>query len=329
MGQAQPRGTRRHAANSFRPPKRAAPQDRSTQWQAYQALPVDEKRQLAARASPPAASAVDRTRRAVAADRGERTGGAQMKTNIVPNPAYAAPPMPVNSLGAASATRARRRPASPSGPHRRPISKPACPRLPPARGLLTRAPSCPSAVRRGRRRVRPQPRSRPEASELATQAAIVATSPTPSVLRRLACFVYEGVLLFAVLMIAGYLFSSLTQQRHALAGRAALQGFLFLVLGIYFVWFWSHGGQTLAMKTWRIRLIGQDGLAVITNTRVGALRAELAVVRTRPLASHGSATHAACRSSSAAWRSAWSPMPLWPCCTQIGSSCTTPYAARV
>ena len=97
---------------------------------------------------------------------------------------------------------------------------------------------------------------------MATQAAIVATIPTPSVFRRLACFAYEGVLLFAVLMIAGYLFSSLTQQRHALAGRAALQGFLFLVLGIYFVWFWSHGGQTLAMKTWRIRLIGQDGLAV-------------------------------------------------------------------
>ena len=97
---------------------------------------------------------------------------------------------------------------------------------------------------------------------MATTAAIVATSPTPNVLRRLACFVYEGVLLFAVLMIAGYLISSLTQQRHALAGRAALQGFLFLVLGIYFVWFWSHGGQTLAMKTWRIRLIGPDGLGV-------------------------------------------------------------------
>ncbi len=97
---------------------------------------------------------------------------------------------------------------------------------------------------------------------MAKQVAIVATGPTPSVLRRLACFCYEGVLLFAVLMIAGYLFSSLTQQRHALAGRAALQGFLFLVLGIYFVWFWSHGGQTLAMKTWRIRLIGQDGSAV-------------------------------------------------------------------
>ena len=76
----------------------------------------------------------------------------------------------------------------------------------------------------------------------------------PSLRRRLAAFVYEGVLLFGVLMIAGWLFSTLTQQRHALQQRHGLQAFLFIVLGIYFAWFWSHGGQTLAMKTWHIRL---------------------------------------------------------------------------
>lgn len=81
----------------------------------------------------------------------------------------------------------------------------------------------------------------------------------PSLWRRMACFVYEGVLLFGVLMIAGYLFSSLTQQRHALAGRHALQAFLFVVLGIYFAWFWSRSGQTVAMKAWHIRLVTDDG----------------------------------------------------------------------
>jgi uncharacterized RDD family membrane protein YckC len=81
----------------------------------------------------------------------------------------------------------------------------------------------------------------------------------PSLGRRLASFVYEGVLLFGVLMIAGYLFSSLTQQRHALTNRHALQAFLFVVLGIYFAWFWSHGGQTVAMKAWRIRVVDRHG----------------------------------------------------------------------
>jgi uncharacterized RDD family membrane protein YckC len=84
----------------------------------------------------------------------------------------------------------------------------------------------------------------------------------PGLWRRLACFVYEGVLLFGVLMVSGWLFSTLTQQRHALLGRHALQGFLFVVLGIYFVWFWSHGGQTVAMKAWHIRLVDRHGQPV-------------------------------------------------------------------
>jgi uncharacterized RDD family membrane protein YckC len=84
----------------------------------------------------------------------------------------------------------------------------------------------------------------------------------PGLLRRLAVFVYEGVLLFGVVMIAGYLYSSLTQQRHALQGHGGLQAFLFIVLGIYFVWFWSHGGQTVAMRAWHVRLVTADGRAV-------------------------------------------------------------------
>lgn len=84
----------------------------------------------------------------------------------------------------------------------------------------------------------------------------------PGLSRRLAAFVYEGVLLFGVLMIAAYLYGTLTQQRHALQGRLGLQAFLFLVLGIYFVWFWSRGGQTVAMKAWHIRLVQRGGAPV-------------------------------------------------------------------
>ena len=78
----------------------------------------------------------------------------------------------------------------------------------------------------------------------------------------MAAFTYEGVLLFGVVMIAGYLYSSLTQQRHALQGTYGLRAFLFVVLGIYFVWFWSRGGQTVAMKTWNLRLVRLDGSPV-------------------------------------------------------------------
>lgn len=78
----------------------------------------------------------------------------------------------------------------------------------------------------------------------------------------MAAFTYEGVLLFGVVMIAGYLYSSLTQMRHALKGTLGLQAFLFVVLGIYFVWFWSRSGQTVAMKAWHIRLVDAAGRPV-------------------------------------------------------------------
>jgi uncharacterized RDD family membrane protein YckC len=80
----------------------------------------------------------------------------------------------------------------------------------------------------------------------------------PSLPRRMACWLYEGMLLFGVVFIAGYLFSTLTQTRHALDNRHLQQGFLFVVLGIYFTWFWSKG-QTLAMKTWHIRAVNRQG----------------------------------------------------------------------
>jgi uncharacterized RDD family membrane protein YckC len=75
----------------------------------------------------------------------------------------------------------------------------------------------------------------------------------------MACWTYEGILLFGVVFLAGYLFGTLSQTRNAMDNRHPLQAFLFLVFGIYFVWFWSKG-QTLAMKTWDIRLVDAHGL---------------------------------------------------------------------
>lgn len=75
----------------------------------------------------------------------------------------------------------------------------------------------------------------------------------------MACWLYEGMLMFGVVFIAGYLFGTLSQTRHALDNRPGLQLFIFLVAGVYFVWFWVKG-QTLAMKTWHIRVVDASGL---------------------------------------------------------------------
>lgn len=84
------------------------------------------------------------------------------------------------------------------------------------------------------------------------------TQTTPSIPRRMACWMYEGMLMFGVVFIAGYLFSTLSQTRNALDNRHALQAFVFVIFGIYFVWFWAKG-QTLAMKTWHIRVVDVHG----------------------------------------------------------------------
>lgn len=80
----------------------------------------------------------------------------------------------------------------------------------------------------------------------------------PSLRRRMACWMYEGMLMFGVVFVAGYIFSASTQTRHALDNRHGLQAFLFAVSALYFVWFWTRG-QTLAMKTWHIKVVDKSG----------------------------------------------------------------------
>lgn len=88
--------------------------------------------------------------------------------------------------------------------------------------------------------------------------AVSTALAAPALFRRMACWLYEGILMFGVVFIAGYLFGTLSQTRNALDNRHPLQAFLFVVFGIYFVWFWSKG-QTLAMKTWHIRVVDIAG----------------------------------------------------------------------
>ena len=65
--------------------------------------------------------------------------------------------------------------------------------------------------------------------------------------------------MFGLVMLVGLLYGGLTQQRHALRGSLGLQVVLFLSIGVYFVFFWTRKGQTLAMKTWHIQLVNAQG----------------------------------------------------------------------
>lgn len=78
---------------------------------------------------------------------------------------------------------------------------------------------------------------------------------------RLAVMTYEAVLLFAVLFITGYLLLALLRWQYPLGAvqRGVLFGYWVAVLGVYFVWQWRHGGRTLPMKTWDLRISQASG----------------------------------------------------------------------
>lgn len=70
---------------------------------------------------------------------------------------------------------------------------------------------------------------------------------------------YESLLLLAVIFLAGFVFVGLTHGATSGVARLAFQLYLTGVAAAYFLWFWLRGGQTLAMKTWHLRLVGVDG----------------------------------------------------------------------
>ncbi|MFG6458416.1 RDD family protein [Roseateles sp. BYS96W] len=80
----------------------------------------------------------------------------------------------------------------------------------------------------------------------------------PGLARRFAAFLYDGALLFGVLFSAGLLTSIVVGRQDALRGTAGL-AFLLIGLGAYFVYFWTRSGQTLAMKTWHLRVVDGAG----------------------------------------------------------------------
>jgi len=80
----------------------------------------------------------------------------------------------------------------------------------------------------------------------------------PTLGRRLACVVYETLLLAAVLLVAAFPFVPMAQILAPAIAREALQTYLLLIAGGYFTVFWRKG-QTLAMKTWGIRIESTRG----------------------------------------------------------------------
>lgn len=79
---------------------------------------------------------------------------------------------------------------------------------------------------------------------------------TPTLKRRFICLVYDVLLLTAVVMLALFVFLFATQKlQGGHVQEYGRQAVLFLASGAYFIHAWTGSGHTLAMKTWRIKLV--------------------------------------------------------------------------
>ena len=91
---------------------------------------------------------------------------------------------------------------------------------------------------------------------------------TPTIKRRLIAMVYETFLVLAVDMLAVALYLLVTLNNHAPVFQFGLKVWLFVVTGAYFVWGWTNGGHTLAMKTWRMQVVTSAGARLPPTTAV-------------------------------------------------------------
>ena len=80
-----------------------------------------------------------------------------------------------------------------------------------------------------------------------------------SLFKRIACMLYESILVFAILFVAGVVYRALMGDPHSDFEQHLFFMYSWLIIGVYFVYCWVKSGQTLAMQTWHIQLLGLDG----------------------------------------------------------------------
>ena len=77
--------------------------------------------------------------------------------------------------------------------------------------------------------------------------------------RRIAAIFYDCILLAGILFAATAALLILNHGEAFSPGNPYYTSALVLITALFFIWFWTHGGQTLGMRAWKIRLEKDDG----------------------------------------------------------------------
>lgn len=85
------------------------------------------------------------------------------------------------------------------------------------------------------------------------------THPPCGLPRRLMAILYDGLLLFSILFFATVIILPFKGGAAVASHNISYNLYLVIISYIYFAWQWIHGGQTLGMRAWRIRVLNYDG----------------------------------------------------------------------
>ncbi|WP_439503459.1 RDD family protein [Methylophaga sp.] len=88
------------------------------------------------------------------------------------------------------------------------------------------------------------------------------TPRKPSPFRLLAVMLYDSMLLVSVLLVAAAVAVALNGGEAIGANNPFFFVYLLGVAFIFYGWFWTHGGQTLGMRAWRIYLISGNNTGI-------------------------------------------------------------------
>lgn len=98
--------------------------------------------------------------------------------------------------------------------------------------------------------------------------------PAP-LIRRVAAAIYDGMLVIALWFLIGFIALLFTGGDAIPTADPVFTVLLYTVTGVFFIVFWTHGGQTLGMRAWRLQLRRPDGSPL--DTRRAVLRLLLAI----------------------------------------------------
>lgn len=83
-------------------------------------------------------------------------------------------------------------------------------------------------------------------------------SKPPSFLRRIAVITYDIILLISVLFLATLILIPFQPDGAFQPNTLLYSLYLLIVSFLFYGWFWTHGGQTLGLQTWKLRVIGNN-----------------------------------------------------------------------